>query len=146
MSKNSAAMRHRPSKLICRIDVSGFVAVMLFFFIMLALPYSILVHPKNVYVDLPKAAHSVSLPGAGREDALVISVFRDGQFFFETQRVSLDELAIKLRQRIKDHAPRTAYINADARCKYLAVQGVLESVRAAGIEKVAFLTGRRVVQ
>src|SRR5215470_5270317 len=108
-------MRHRPSKLICRIEVSGFLAILLFFFFLFAIPAAVS-HPGGVFVDMPKVDHSISLLGASRDDALVITVLRDGQLFFGPEIVSLDELTNKLRERTKGHKPRTVYIKVDVRC------------------------------
>jgi biopolymer transport protein ExbD len=136
-------VRHRPSRLICRIDVTGFLAIMLFLYFLFAIPAAIVIDPIGPSVDLPVVIHSVSLPGAGRDDAIVIAVQRDGSIFLGTQRLSKDELTHKISERIHQGALARVFIQADARCKYLAVKGVLESVRAAGIEKVAFLTSPR---
>jgi len=116
---------------------------MLFLYFLFAIPFGMVPRDLGPFVDMPKANHSISLPGARRDDALIITVLFDGHVSFSAQHLTLDELTIKLKERIKAHAPRTAYIQADARCKYAAVKGVLESIRAAGIEKVAFLTASR---
>jgi biopolymer transport protein ExbD len=136
-------VRHRPSRLICRIDVTGFLAIMLFLYFLFAIPAGMVSHDLGPFVDMPKVVHSVSLPVAGRDDAIVIVVQRDGGVFLGEQQLSKDELTRKISERIHQGAPARVFIQADARCKYLAVKGVLESVRAAGIEKVAFLTSPR---
>ena len=116
---------------------------MLFLYFLFAIPAGIVIDPIGPPVDLPTVIHSVSLPGAGRDDAIVIVVQRDGGMFLGAQQLSKDELTRKISDRIHHGAAARAFIQADARCRYLAVKGVLESARAAGIEKVAFLTWPR---
>ena len=83
------------------------------------------------------------MTGAQREDALQVVVMRDGQIFVDTQRVSSEELASKLRARVHAGAPKTVYIRADAHARYHTVANVLDSIRSAGLTNVAFLTEQR---
>ena len=45
--------------------------------------------PRSVSVDLPPAYHSTSMPGALREDAMQISITRDGKVFSVTAKLHL---------------------------------------------------------
>ena len=113
---------------------------MLFLYFLFAIPAGMPVHPKGWLVDRPPAIHSISLPGAGRDDAIVIAVQRDGSIYLETQRLTREELTRKISERIHQGAPMPVFIQADARCRYFAVEQVLNAVRAARVEKIAFLT------
>ena len=73
-------VRHRPSRLICRIDVTGFLAIMLFLYFLFAIPFGMVPRDLGPFVDMPKANHSISLPGARRDDALIITVLFDALF------------------------------------------------------------------
>jgi biopolymer transport protein ExbD len=70
----------RSSGLIRNIDVSALAAilfVLLFMFLMLtATPHH------GVSADLAKVGHPISIPGARREDALIVSILRDGSRYF----------------------------------------------------------------
>lgn len=90
-------------------------------------------------VLLPHASHARPMAGAGRQDALVITISRDGKTFFEAQSVLPGELQFKLRERIRSGAPRLVYIKADARVRYHSVATVLSSIRDAGQTNIAFL-------
>jgi biopolymer transport protein ExbD len=80
------------------------------------------------------------MPGALREDTLKIFVTRDGAIYFREHRIALEDLADEIREGLRNGAERRVYIAVDARAKYGDVGAVLEKVRLAGIEKVAFLT------
>jgi biopolymer transport protein ExbD/biopolymer transport protein TolR len=94
--------------------------------------------------DLPHVRHAVAMPGANREDAMVISVMRDGVVYFGVDRVSPEQLRSKILDRLQEHTvePRV-YIRADGHVRYRTVKEVLDGVRSAGIERVAFLVDQR---
>lgn len=94
-------------------------------------------------VDLPKVAHPVPMRRANREDAMVVAVQRDGRVWLGNDRLSPDQLPTRIRQAVSHGAERKIYIRADARAKYGAVAKVLDSVRFAGVENIAFLMDER---
>ena len=96
-------------------------------------------HPR-VSADLPKVEHPIAMPGANREDAMKVTVTRDGQVFFDTDRVDPIHLPERIADHLKDRGvERKVYIVADMRARWGAVKVVLEGVRSAGIIRVAFL-------
>jgi biopolymer transport protein TolR len=130
---------------ICRIDVTGFLSVqlaLLFAFIGVIAGRPDL--PRNA-VDLSKANHAVEMRGADREDALIVAIQRDGDVWLGNERLSLDQLPIKVRKAISNGSEKKIYIRADARAKYSDVLKVLRTMRATGVEDVAFLTDRRLL-
>jgi biopolymer transport protein ExbD/biopolymer transport protein TolR len=95
-------------------------------------------------VDLPKVLHPVSMPWASREDAMIVSVTRDGKVYFGVDHINPAELAQKIADRLKDHSvERKVYIKADMRARWGAVKQALDAARAAGILRVAILTDQR---
>ena len=134
----------RSVKLFCQIDTSAFanfVAVILYI-IMFTDP---LLHPPHhgVGVDLPRVSHPVLMAGANREDAMTVLVMRDGTVYFGGDRVLLQHLSSKILDRLKDRTVERVYIRADARAWYGPIKEVLDEVRSAGIERVAFLVEQR---
>jgi biopolymer transport protein ExbD len=98
----------------------------------------------TVSADWPKVMHSVAMPGALREDVMQVTVLRDGKVYFGSDRVDTDDLAGKIQQRLRDRGvERKVYNVADTRAHWGAVKLVLDSVRSAGILRVAFLTNQR---
>jgi biopolymer transport protein TolR len=124
-------------KVFCNIDASALAAVG---FVLLVV---MMIAPQPHYgygPDLPHVLHPVSMAGASREDAMVIAVMRDGAVYFGRDKVQPELLPSKILERLRDHTvePRV-YIRADGRVWYRTVKEVLDGVRSAGIERVAFL-------
>jgi biopolymer transport protein TolR len=95
-------------------------------------------------VDLPKVLHPVPMPWADREDAMIVSVPRDGRVYFGVDQLNPAALAQKIADRLKDHSvERKVYIKADMRARWGAVKQALDAVRAAGILRVVILTDQR---
>lgn len=130
------------NKPICRIDVTGFLSIQVALLVLFMTYYGTYDDlPTRVTVDLFKARHSINMPAADHEDALIVSVMRDGKTYFGSEAVrSADRLRQKLQDRIRTSSEKRVYIKADARAKYRAVNWVLGQIRRAGIEKVSFLT------
>jgi biopolymer transport protein TolR len=134
---------HKSTQVRCTIDVSAFVSVMIALLFAVMTP-SLFTDMPTVAVEFAKTNHDVSMRAAGREDALVIAVTRDGKIFFDnSQVVKSQDLPLLLRKRIEAGAPGTAYIKADARAHYRVVARALDSVRDAGVEKIALITESR---
>ncbi len=90
--------------------------------------------------DLFSARHSVLFPKALREDAIQVSIMRDGKILFNSERVTPEQLPGKIRLAIKSGSEQRVYINADKRTKYGNVAEVVDQIHASGVEKVTFLT------
>jgi biopolymer transport protein ExbD len=94
--------------------------------------------------DLPSVSHPVSMPGALREDAMLITVLRDGQVYFGNDRVRSDDLAQKIQSRLKDRdVERKVYVKADLHAHWGTVKSVLHGVHSAGVIRVAFIVYER---
>lgn len=98
----------------------------------------------GISADLPKVSHSVSMPGALREDAMKITITRDGMAFFGSERIDPVNLPAKIQDRLKDRGvERKVYIVADMRARWGGVKHVLDAIRSAGILRIAFLVSQR---
>jgi biopolymer transport protein TolR len=129
--------------LICRIDVSAFAGVMFFLLFMMMLPYGSPPH-SGVSVDLPKADSAYDQKRADREDAMFLSVMRDGTVFFQSQKTTPAKLPALIRERLSLGSDRKVYVKADHRARYGAVLDALNGVRASGvIDQIAFMTEPR---
>jgi biopolymer transport protein ExbD len=80
------------------------------------------------------------MPGAGREDAMRISITRDGKVYFRNHQVALDALPDEIQEGLRNGAERRIYLAIDARAKYGDAKAILVQIRLAGIENVSFLT------
>jgi biopolymer transport protein ExbD/biopolymer transport protein TolR len=120
-------------------DATAFAGVMLAL-LFLMMPW-VAVHPHGGgFVDLPVTEHSRRVPGALREDAVIIAVTRDGGVFFRGARVLLEDLPEMIRVGLQGEAEKRIYVKADARAKYAGVQKVLREIAKSGVEDVSFLT------
>ena len=83
------------------------------------------------------------MPDANREDALTITVTRDGHVYFRTQQVMLNDVPNQIRQALKEGARPAVFVHADTRAKYGDVAAVIDQVRQAGIQHVGIITSQR---
>jgi len=103
-------------------------------------------HIKAVSADVPSVWHPVSMPGANRDDAILIWVTRDGKIFFGSDQITADSLADRIREHLKNRdVERKVYIKADMSARWGGMKEVLDGVRSAGIIRVAFLAEQRCV-
>jgi biopolymer transport protein ExbD len=82
-------------------------------------------------------------PGARREDAITVGITRDGWIFFNDQRIRLEDLQDEIQKAIRSGAEYKVYVKPDARCMYRDFARVVDEVRAAKVEKIAFITIQR---
>jgi len=126
--------------------MTAFAGIMFALVAMFLLPATVIEDsPKNaasIPVDLAKATRSTELRGALREDAMFVAVERDGRIWFDRDQITPEHLPAAIRERVSHGAERKVYIRADMRVNYARVLDVLNSVRSAGIDNVAFLVER----
>jgi biopolymer transport protein ExbD len=94
----------------------------------------------GVYVDLPRSEHSSRLPAALREDAMRVSILRDGRVYLGLYRIAVEDLPIQIREGLRGGAENRVYLYADARARYADVKMALDAVRLAGVKQVSFIT------
>lgn len=134
----------RSVKLFCQIDAAAFAGIMIV--LVFTVIFAALLEPshRGIGADLPKVSHSVLMPRSQREDAIVVTIMRDGNIYFGADRVGPYQVRSKILDRLKDRSvERKVYIRADGRVWYRTVKEVLDGVRSAGIEQVAFLVDQR---
>jgi biopolymer transport protein TolR len=138
--------RHRSEKLFSDFNTLQFASVMgIVVFVLLLTFMTIPVVCGGLTPDLPKVLDPISMPSALREDALTVSISRDGRFYFGSEQITdAADLSGKIQDRLKDHGvERKVYIKADTRARWGGVKLVLDAVRSAGILRVAFLVNQR---
>jgi biopolymer transport protein TolR len=122
------------------LDLAPMLGVMLVLLYLLMSPTLMYMDLRPDVADMPHSIHAHSLPGAAREDAIIVLVSRDGRFFLRGKEVNVDDLPSMIREDIGKGAEHRVYITADARAKYFDVEQVVEKVRLAGVKDVDFLT------
>src|SRR5271169_6720356 len=132
------AIRNEGSKVNSNINVTPMVDVMLVLLIIFMVITPML--QKGVSVDMAKVNNPVPMPDADKEDALLVSVMRDGKIYFGTDVVTADSLTQKVKDRLASRVDKRVFIKSDARAKYGAVVDVVDNVRSAGVDDVGLLT------
>ena len=94
---------------------------------------------RGPYPDLYTARHSVSRPKAIREDAIQVSVTRDGKVLFGSEIVTAEQLPRMIQLAIKNGSERRVYINADKRTKYGNVAEVIDQIHQSVVQNLTIL-------
>jgi biopolymer transport protein TolR len=131
-------VRNEGVKVNSNINVTPMVDVMLVLLIIFMVITPML--QKGQSVDMAKVNNPVPMPDADKEDALLVVVMRDGQIYFGTDRVTLDQLTEKVKDRLANKVDKQVFIRADMRTKYGNVVDVVDNVRSAGVDDVGLLT------
>jgi biopolymer transport protein TolR len=137
----SLAKRDEGSKVNSNINVTPMVDVMLVLLIIFMVITPML--QKGVSVDMAKVNSPMPMPDADKEDALLISIMRDGKIYFGSDRVDADQLSQKVKDRLANKADKRVFIKSDARARYGNVVDVVDNVRSAGVDDVGLLTEQK---
>jgi biopolymer transport protein ExbD len=122
------------------INVTPMVDVMLVLLIIFMVITPMLT--KGVSVDLVKTKNPVTMQAADKEDAILISVTRNGGVFLSPGNLKMpaDQLPEKVRDLLTNKIDKTVYVRADARSKYSVVEDVVDNLRAAGANEIGLIT------
>ena len=123
------------------INVTPMVDVMLVLLIIFMVITPML--QKGQSVDLVKTDNPVQMPDADKEDSVLVAVMRDGSIFLGQDKVTADQLAEKVKDKLSNKADKQVFVKADARAKYGAVVEVVDNVRSAGVDQLGLLTEQR---
>ena len=135
------AKRDEGSKVNSNINVTPMVDVMLVLLIIFMVITPML--QKGVSVDMARVNSPAPMPDADKEDALLISVMRDGKIYFGTDRIEADQLSQKVKDRLANKVDKRVFIKSDARARYGNVVEVVDNVRSAGVDDVGLLTEQK---
>ncbi len=136
------AKRDEGSKTVSNINVTPMVDVMLVLLIIFMVITPML--QKGVSVDMAKVNNPIPMQDADKEDALLVSVMRNGDIFFGTDKLpSVDGLTTKVKDRLTNRVNKTVYVKADARAHFGDVVKVVDAVRSAGVDDLGLLTEQR---
>ena len=118
------------------INVTPLVDVMLVLLIIFIITIRVII--QQVPVQLPKATN---LPTQTKPENITIAINKDGDIFWNTQRVgSVDDLKKRLREIVTVEPQPEVHIRGDANVRYQFVGQVLVATQQIGIRKVAFIT------
>jgi biopolymer transport protein ExbD/biopolymer transport protein TolR len=123
------------------INVTPMVDVMLVLLIIFMVITPMLQKGQNV--DLAKTNNPIAMEDADKEDAILVAITKDGSIFFDTEKVSLENLQAKVQDKLSNKADKKIYIKADSRSRYGTVVQAVDAVRTAGVDQVGLLTEQR---
>ena len=127
---------------VSEINVTPLIDVLLVLLIIFMVVTPMLNHSVNV--DLPKVTASTVMENASKEDAINVSVTRDGKTFLQADQVSIPDLGVKiadlLAKKTNPGDDKSVYLHADSRANYGKVMDTIDGVRVAGVSQLNLLT------
>ena len=135
------AKRNEGAKVSSDINVTPMVDVMLVLLIVFMVITPMLQH--GVSVDMASVNNPEQMPDADKEDALLVSITRDGKVYFGSEQIQVDNLTGKVKDRLANKQDKRVYVKADMRTRFGGVVQVVDSVRAAGVDDLGLLTDQR---
>jgi biopolymer transport protein ExbD len=110
---------------------------------MFLLPVRLVDSPSQQSADSATISHSNAKRGALRDNAILVSIQRDGQIYIDQVRVAPEDLPAAIRQRVGHGAMREVDIRADAHANYSLVVEALNGARLAGVKNIAFISDNK---
>ena len=136
------AKRDEGSKVSSEINVTPMVDVMLVLLIIFMVVTPML--QKGISVDMAKVNNPTPMQDADKEDALLVSITRDGKVYFGSEQITVDSLTTKVKERLSSNSQsKQVYVKADMRSRFGSVVQVVDSVRAAGVDDLGLLTEQK---
>jgi len=118
------------------INVTPLVDVMLVLLIIFIITIRVII--QQIPVELPKATN---LPTQTKPENITIAVDKQGDIFWNTQRMSgMEDLKKRLRAIVREEPQPEVHIRGDASARYQYIGQVLVTTQQIGIRKVAFIT------
>ncbi len=124
-----------PESAEARIEIIPLIDIMFFLLAAFMLVSLSMVNMKSVKVNLPTATTATA---ESKKDFVNISVDKAGLVFMDTKPVGNNELALLLAGLQKTNAEPRVFISGDVDARHGDIVRVLDVVRAAGIQNVAF--------
>ncbi|MFZ0594140.1 MAG: biopolymer transporter ExbD [Bryobacteraceae bacterium] len=135
-------MFHKPKApdVVSAINVTPMVDVMLVLLIIFMVITPMLSKGQNV--DLVKTHNPVKMQEADKEDAILVSVTRDGRVFISpgNYMISLDKLADKVKDLQTNRSEKTVYLRGDARAKFEVIEDVIDTLRTVQVDNLGLIT------
>ncbi|MGC2273559.1 MAG: biopolymer transporter ExbD [Candidatus Sulfotelmatobacter sp.] len=135
------AKRNEGANVNSDINVTPMVDVMLVLLVIFMVITPML--QKGQSVDLAKVNNPTPMQDADKEDALMVTIVRNGDVFFGNDKVTVDALTNRLKDRLINLTDRRVYVKADARTHFGNLVLVVDAVRAAGVDDLGLLTDQR---
>lgn len=120
------------------INVTPMVDVMLVMLIIFMVITPML--QKGVSVDKVKTDNPIAMQDADKDDAVLLSVAKDGAVYLGNNKIPMDQIPGKVKDMLTNQIKKTCYVSADRRARYERVAEVVDQLRAAGVDDVGLIT------
>ena len=120
------------------INMTPLVDVMLVLLIIFIITVPVMKHA--VPVELPRASSQAPDPAP---QTVRLTVDAQGEFYFNDQRVSDDELDRLLREQAARQPQPQVHLKGDRSVRYERVAQAMATVQRAGLRNIGFVTERR---
>jgi biopolymer transport protein TolR len=117
------------------INVTPFVDVMLVLLIIFMVTAPMM--QQGVDVNLPE---TTTQPLRVKDDPLILSVKKDGQYFLGRKEVALEELVPRLEALFETRGSKDLYLRADRSAAYGVVVKAMAAAREAGSTRLGVVT------
>lgn len=139
MSTTTKKKKKEHPSAICDINVTPMVDVMLVMLIIFMVITPML--SKGITVELVQTKNPIAMQAADKEDAILISVTRDGKVFLGSDlNNDLVGLGTKVKDLLTNRLDKTVYLKNDSRARYERVVEVLDNLRAFQVDQIGLLT------
>jgi biopolymer transport protein TolR len=126
--------RGRTETSLSEINVTPLVDVVLVLLIIFMLTAPVLQSGIEVAVPKTKTVRAIS------EERLVVSITSKQEVFIGSEAVNINNIAAKLREKIRDPQGQSIYVRADENVPFGAFATVMDAVKASGISNVSIVT------
>jgi biopolymer transport protein ExbD/biopolymer transport protein TolR len=130
--------KQKTADVVAEINVTPMVDVMLVMLIIFMVITPMLT--KGVQVELVKTKNPIAMADADKDDAVLVSVSRNGEVFLGSTKTTPDSLPGKVKDILTNRISKICYLKADQRARYERVVDVVDNLRAAGVDQVGLLT------
>jgi len=118
-----------------RIEIIPLIDIMFFLlasFMMVSLSQ---VHMKGMKVNLPTGASGDT---QSKRDYISLSVDKDGYYYFDKEKIALEEVLPKLQQVYRSNPEAKIFIRGDRDAVHGNVTRMLDQIRSSGFSKISF--------
>ncbi len=126
------------------INVTPMVDIMLVLLIIFMVVTPLL--QQGVTVAIPRGMRSAEVdPAIIKESSVVIAIPNDGEYYFDKDRVTKEELSTRIekRMRTKTGDERIVYIKSGVGVSYGSVVEVINVIRQAGIDQIGLVADKK---
>jgi biopolymer transport protein ExbD len=120
-----------------RLEIIPLIDIMFFLLASFMLVSLTMAKQQTIKVSLPTATTAKQ---DFKPDMINLAVDASGNYFMDTNRMTLPDLENALFEKFKVNAETPVYISGDANARHGSMVQVLDTVRRVGFQKVAFQT------